>query len=202
MRASGVLAAALLVLWAHCAAAAETIIGQVTGLRGAVFREADGRREPLAVGAVVRLGDVLASHEGKARVQLNDGTVVSLGERSRLSFADYRGTQNDLTTRLKAASGVFRFWVPRLGEGGFAIETETAVASVRGTDWVMDVAADTAAVAVLEGMVTVSARAPAPAPVLLGPDFGTDVRRGAAPTPPNRWGEQRLATTVARASFD
>jgi hypothetical protein len=185
---------------AHAADAANIVIGQLTGVRGEVFREGAGRREPAALGMPLHQGDVLASYAGKARVQLNDGTIVSLGENSRLDFRDYRRADNDFTVELVATSGVFRLLVNRLIPGGFRVETETAVASVRGTEWVMQVSADATAVAVLDGSVGVAGRDGAA--VLLQPGQGTDVRRGAAPTPPVTWGAARFADTVARASFD
>lgn len=185
---------------ASAADAGSVVIGQLTGVRGDVFRETAGRREPAVVGMPVQQGDVLASYAGKARVQLNDGTILSLGEGSRLHLRNYRRADNDFGVELMATSGVFRLLVNRLVPGGFRVETETAVASVRGTEWVMDVTADTTAVAVLAGSVGVAARDGAT--VTLQPGQGSDVRRGAAPTPPAPWGAERLVRTIARASFD
>jgi hypothetical protein len=206
MRVLCVLAAALVMLWVQAATAADVIIGQVTGVRGDVFREHAGGREPVRTGAAVRLGETLACYGGKARVQLNDGTIVSIGENSRISFSNYRAVENGFTTQLSVGSGVFRLFVNRLTDGAFTVESETAVAAVRGTDWVMDAQADTTGVAVLSGAVAVSARrtaqGAASGEVVLQPGFGTDVRRGAAPTPPNAWRQERLTATVARASFD
>jgi hypothetical protein len=176
------------------------VVGQLTGVRGEVFRESAGRRDAARVGMPVHQNDSLASYSGKARVQLNDGTIISLGESSRLDLRHYRRADNDFTVELGASAGVFRLLVNRLIPGGFRVETETAVASVRGTEWVMQASGETTAVAVLEGSVGVAARDGTA--VVLQPGQGTDVRRGAAPTPPNTWGAARLADTVARASFD
>lgn len=186
---------------AHAAeAATAVVIGQLTGVRGEVFRESAGRREAAAVGMAVHQGDTLASYAGKARLQLNDGTIVSLGERSRLDLRDYRRAENGFGVELGASAGVFRLLVNRLIPGGFRVETETAVASVRGTEWVMQVSAGTTAVAVLHGSVGVAARDGAA--VVLQPGEGTDVARGSAPTPPRTWGAARLDDAIARASFD
>ena len=87
---------------AHAADAAKIVIGQLTGVRGEVFRESAGRREPAALGTTLHQGDVLASHAGKARVQLNDGTIISLGENSRLDLRDCRRADNDFSVELVA----------------------------------------------------------------------------------------------------
>lgn len=178
------------------------VIGQVTGVRGEVFRESADRREPAIVGTELRPGDVLASHNGKAKVRLNDGTVLSVGEHSRLDIRDFRGADNNFTTRLNASTGVFRLLVKSLPEGGFIVETEIAVASVRGTDWLLVAEPDLTAVFCQEGSVEVTGQSNMFNTALLRAGQGTDVRRGAGPTAPAAWREERLARTLARANFD
>jgi hypothetical protein len=180
------------------------IVGTVAALRGAVFREAGTAREPLAAKAPIYPADVIVSGEGKAKIILNDGSIIAIGENSRLRIADYQSVANGLKTRLDLRGGVLRLLVNRLpNRGQFEVESETAVASVRGTDWLVEVTPERTSVAVLEGVVAVAGRGAAGAPVVLdGPGQGTDVRRGEAPTAAHPWGAARLAATIARASFE
>jgi hypothetical protein len=187
------------------ASAASPPVGQVAATKGAVFRESGGRREPVRKGTALAVGDVVVTEAGgKAKLLLNDGTIISLGENARLDIAQYQSTENAYTTRLRAEQGAMRFLFQRaLDLSRFEIETETAVAAVRGTQWLMDVKPGHTAVALLGGAVAVRALgAPGGEVVLSEPGQGTDVRAGAAPTPPAVWGGARFAATLARASFE
>src|SRR2546427_310588 len=115
--------------------AAEPPVGQVMAVKGTVFREAGGKREALSTGSVVFLADTIATEgDGKARILLSDGSILSVGEKGRIAIAQYQSTANDMTTRLDAESGAFRLFVNRsLAHGRFEVESETAVAAVRGT---------------------------------------------------------------------
>lgn len=180
------------------------IIGSVVALRGDVFRDDGGRREPLAAKALLHPSDVIVVAAGKAKIGLNDGTIISIGENSRLQIAQYQSVANGLKTRLDLKSGVLRVFVNRSTIGGqFEVESEIAVAAVRGTDWLVEAMPDRTSVALLQGSVAVASRGASAAPVLLAqPGQGTDVRRGEPPTPVATWGAERLAATIARASFD
>jgi hypothetical protein len=187
------------------AAAASPPVGQVVATKGAVFRESGGRREPAQKGTTLAVGDLVVTEAGaKAKLILNDGTIISLGENARLALAQYQGSDNAYTTRLRAEQGAMRFLFQRaLDLSRFEVETETAVAAVRGTQWLMDVKPGHTAAAMLSGVVAVRAvGAPGGEVVLSEPGQGTDVRAGAAPTPPATWGAARFASTLARASFE
>src|SRR6185437_2621975 len=173
----------LAMLWATESRAAEIIIGSVLAVRGEVFRGDDAKQLPLAAKAPVHLGDTIVSGAGKAKIGLNDGTIISVGENTRIRLTMYQSTSNNLTTRLNVWAGVLRLLVARVASGGhFEIESETAIAAVRGTDWLMDVTTDTTGVAIITGAVTVSSKGqPGSSVVLDTPGHGTDVARGAAP---------------------
>ncbi|HYM31451.1 MAG TPA: FecR family protein [Candidatus Cybelea sp.] len=188
--------------------AAETalLIGEVIAVKSTVYREHDGKREALARGAGVFVSDVIvAEGDGKAQILLNSGSIISVGEKARIRLADFPGTDNQFTTRISAEQGALRLLVGHAQEGAhFEIETETAIAAVRGTDWLIDVTPDQTSVLVLSGSVTVRSKAPgASGEVLLDkPGTGTDVKRGAAPSHPIIWGAKRVKSTFERASFE
>ncbi len=198
--------AIMLLLAVPSLADAAAPIGQVMAVKGSLFREAAGKREPLAAGApVFALDTIVAEGDGKGKILLNDGSIVSVGENGRVTIAEYQGAGNRLTTRLNAQAGSIRLFVHQLLPGAhFEVETETAVAAVRGTDWLVEVTPEQTSIALLQGVVAVHGKGAASSSevVLQTPGDGTDIKRGEAPTAAKTWGAQRLATTLARASFD
>lgn len=198
------LAAAFLLL-AGEVESAEIIVGTVIGLRGDVSLETGSERHALALRDPVRLADTIVSRAGKAKIALNDGSIVSVGENSRMVLQDYQGVANGWTTRLRLLTGVLRLFVNRALAGSrFEVESETALAAVRGTDWLVDATPAGTGVAVIQGTVEVSGRdSQAQASVLLDqPGQGVDVPRGGPPGPVRPWSAQRFGTTLARATFE
>ncbi|WP_117434491.1 FecR domain-containing protein [Acuticoccus kandeliae] len=81
-------------------------------------------------------------------------------------------------------------------EGGFQIRTPHAIASVRGTTYVVDVTAERTSVFVEEGVVEVTEIGGGPA-VTLNPGDGVDVTPG-APLTVREWGAARVTALMAR----
>jgi hypothetical protein len=186
------------------AQAGDVIVGAVAAVRGDVFREVGAARERLGPRAPIHRGDVIVTASGKARLDLNDGSIITVGENSRVRIADYQSIANRLRTRLDLGLGVLRLLVGRRLSGAqFEVDTETAVAAVRGTDWLVEASPGQTSVALVTGEVEVTARdAPSPATVRLEkPGQGTDVRRGVPPAVTS-WGAARFAATLARATFE
>lgn len=100
---------------------------------------------PLLAGMRLGEGDrVRTGRGGAAEVELGDGSLVRLGELSDLEIdrLDVDATGAPTTSRFALAAGQARAWVARqviakvaLGQGRFAVETPTAVAAVRQTDF-------------------------------------------------------------------
>ena len=186
------------------ALADEPVVGSVLAVRGEVFVESDGSLQPLRSGAAVRLGDAIASDNGKAKIALRDGSVISVGEHARVWIRRYDQQQGAVKARLSLASGALRLLVPNVGpEGSFEVESETAVAAVHGTEWVMEATPGQTSVALVNGTVVVSSRERADSRVVLGASGeGTDVRRASPLSPPVIWDARRLADVLGRATFD
>jgi hypothetical protein len=191
--------------WAGPAQAAEAAIGSALAVRGAVFVDGSKGSQPLTVNAPLHVGDTIISAAGKAKIALSDGTIISVGENSRVRLADYESAAGNVKARVNLISGALRLVADKVAPADrFEVETETAIAAVRGTDWVVEVTPERTSVAVVSGVVAVSGRAAdAQATVVLqGNGQGTDVRRGSAPTPAAVWSAQRFADTLARATFE
>ena len=187
------------------AAASEVAVGTVIAVRGAVFADSGAGLQPLTANARIRRGDAIVSKDGKAKIALNDGTIVSVGENSRVRIADSENAPNDVRTRVSLVAGVLRLLVAIVPPAGrFEVESETAIAAVRGTDWLIEATPERTSVAVVSGTVVVSGRGEhaRTAVVLDAHRQGTDVRRGAAPTAPAEWGDARFSDTLARAAFE
>lgn len=185
--------------------AADVVVGSVIAVRGEVFAETGtGPQQALVVNASVHRGDTIVTHRGKAKIALSDGTILSIGENTRLQLANFAGTDAAPSVRLNLLSGVLRPLVNRTSAAGsFEVQTQTAIAAVRGTDWLIEADNNNTAVAILRGHVVVRSRdTPAASVSLRSPGHGTDVRRGQPPTPPAPWGKQRISDLLIRATHN
>ncbi len=201
----GALIVGMGICWTGAAFAADGIVGSVLAVRGAVFSEVGGRQQAVLANTPVHLGDTIVSMGGKAKIALDDGTIISVGENSRMRIADYGDAANNFKTRVSLLSGLLRLLVAKVTPAGrFEVETETAVAAVRGTDWVIESTPERTSVAVVSGAVAVSGRdGQAQTTVVLdAPGQGTDVARGSAPTAVAHWGAARFDSILARATFE
>ena len=136
----------LLVLWSPpLPAQAPAAIGTVEALVGdcSVTRFGGSGASALAIGAELYEGDrIRTAAGGRLRLAFVDGTVIQLGESTDLVLdwflhAPQAGTQNVL---LRVSSGIFRAIVGLvLPRAAFEVQTTTAVASVRGTEWISEV---------------------------------------------------------------
>ena len=179
-------------------------VGAVLAVRGAVFTDSAGRCSRSPRRRPRRCSTIVAT-DGKAKIALDDGTIISVGEHTRVRISQFRKAAQVTRTKLELVSGALRVLVAKVAPNGhFEIETETAVAVVRGTDWLIEATPDRTSVALLEGDVAVTGRDPQArgSVALQQAGQGTDVRRGAAPTPPVPWGARRLADLLARATFN
>lgn len=184
--------------------AADEIVGKVLAVRGDVVAQVGRERIPVVVAMQVRTSYVIVANAGKAKIELADGTIVSVGEGSRMRVADLARTGSP-ATRVELISGALRLLVVKATPGArFEVETETAIAAVRGTDWAIEVTRDRTGVVVLSGAVEVKGRRSAQGSAVLldQPESGTDVPRNGAPTPPARWGAPRVAALLARTSLE
>jgi hypothetical protein len=185
--------------------AAQEPAGQVIRTQGHVIKTSASGEAPLAAGASVAVGDTVVTGEGaKLDLRFSDGSLLTVGPSSRVEIARYapEATGGQGEALLSLLSGIIKLIV---NDGArwsrFAVETETAVASVRGTEWLVDAAKGTSAVFVLRGSVEVAGRGTEDGSVTLGPGQGTDVAAGAAPTPPKLWGAKRRFAALVRTSW-
>jgi hypothetical protein len=178
-------------------------VGQVGRREGSVVavRGADGL--PLEVGAPVYRGDGIRTGPGaKVHIDCPDGLVIVVGPLTEVDIDLYlhAGGGRGLSLVLDLLAGITRLIGPaEAAPERLEIETRAAVASVRSTDWLVDVTSVGSAVFVREGSVDVRGRAGGA--VLLQAGEGTDVPIGEPPREPRRWGEARRAAALARTTL-
>ena len=198
----------LLVLWTTpLAAQAPTSIGRVDALVGdcTVTRFGQSSSSALAVGAALYEGDRIQTEAGaRLRLAFIDGTVVQLGESTDLVL-DWFLVAPDVNTQnvlLRVSSGIFRVILELvLPRAAFEVQTATAVATVRGTDWISEATPAATATVALEGQVAIRNIDSAIAgEVVLGPGEGTTVNAGAPPTTPTVWGDARRNQFIDRTT--
>jgi hypothetical protein len=147
------------------AAPAPRSAGAVTFVSGEATRSAQGKVEPLAVGSVVWPGDVLETRRRtRLEVKLADESVLRIGPLSRvvLEQALFGGSVEERTVAAKLVVGKVWANVAKAvgGQARFEIQTENAVAGVRGTTFRVDAATDRSVVVrVYSGAVAVASGA-------------------------------------------
>jgi hypothetical protein len=151
--------------------AASASVGTVSALEGEAQRtNIQGKTSALAQGAAIEVGDVIRVTKGGLKLTLNDTSVVMLAQGSDLeiSEADFAGQER---RSFVAKLGLGALWakVSKAAAGSnakFEVQTERAVAGVRGTIFQVEVddsgGIHDTRVGVVEGRVAVDRPAPSP----------------------------------------
>jgi hypothetical protein len=168
--------------------------GVVTALQGTLPRAAH-------LGARLFQGDrIVTGPESRIRIEFSDQSTLSIGADSDIHLSQYLrdGEGRTINAVLSLLRGIVRAALA-LGERprNFDIKTETVVASVRSTDWVIEAREDRTSVFVVTGNVKVAVL-DGGVEVGLVEGFGTDVAVGSMPTTPKRWGAGRVEDVLAR----
>jgi hypothetical protein len=181
-------------------------VGTVTAVAGeaSVLRFGATSPEGLATGATLFEGDEVRTEDGRARIQLNDGSILQLGESTSLmlTWVLHAPALETQSVILSVPTGIVRTIVEALlPRSLFELRTSTAITSERGTDFIAEAELDNTAVVALEGTVEVQNGSRAIAGrVTLGPGEGTDVRSAEPPGTPVRWGEARRSDFITRTT--
>ncbi len=116
-----------------------------------VLKAAEGEFRPAEMETEIEVNDqVLTGDNGRARMDLSDGTIVRLSPLSTFTLQKMENTEDGAATRLRLAIG--HIWIILQG-GVLEVETPNGLASVRGSYlhvWV-DPLADLSHITCLEG---------------------------------------------------
>jgi hypothetical protein len=196
-----ILTTASLLLWSVIALAQQQEpIGQVVALQGQATVQHAGSTQvvPLSSQNPVYREDIIQTLEAsKIKLVLLDGTELSLGERGTMTLSKfvYAPQQKIHQGVVSIASGFFRAVARKvLPQTFFEMRTGTAVAAVRGTQWLSEVTPEATGIVVLQGEVAVvHTHRGIRGKVVLTPGLGTDVRGNHPPTAPKKWAEERVS---------
>ncbi|HEX4383454.1 MAG TPA: FecR family protein [Myxococcales bacterium] len=159
--------AAALIGAAQLSAASAT--AQVSALEGKATRSRGGAPAALSVGAAVGQGDTISTEpESRLELKFSDASVIRIGQKAKLQLteAHFGGgpTKRKLTAKLFFGNLWAKVTSAIQGDAKFAVETENAVAGVRGTVFRVDAHEDKSVlVSVYDGAVAVAKPGAAPA---------------------------------------
>ena len=175
---------------------AGTVIGRAGEVR-ITHAPPPARRVPQDFQRRLNVNDVLETGaNGKAVIQLDDGSTLFLGNNSRVHVRDFVSApaEREKSVLVEATRGVLRFAARVVSDAttDFRVQAPTAFAAVRGSDWMMWIAPDATAVFVEDGSVAVMNIGPNAKQVVVQKGQGTDVAAGKQPTEPGGWAASRI----------
>lgn len=181
---------------------AEPGIGRVTRRTGEAAAIRGAAIIALAPGDPVFVDDILRTGpQSRLQIGCTDGLEITIGPTTELTLRRFLADQpgRPIQIVLGLLQGIARL-VGAAIPGGRTIEidTRTAVASVRSTQWLLESTDKGTGVLSIEGEVTVLALAGGQ--VVLQPGEGTDVPPGGPPKAPALWGEARRRDAIARTT--
>ncbi len=192
-------AALLLLSWPGLALAAPA--GTVVGLSGASTVESRGARGMIKLGQPVEVGDTVeVPADGKLKLRMADGSVISVAAGTRLTIAAYTvdaaGQRQD--AQLSLAQGLLRAVVaPVERPAKFEVDTAVGAAAVRSTDWFVEGSATAMQVGVLTGSVEMTSAATKRRETIPA-RWGARMEAGRDPVPPRLWSPAEFAAVIAR----
>jgi len=159
-------AAILLLLVMFSGAALAAPAGSFTRVEGSVdiLRATESAAVQARAGDAVSMGDAIRTkRNGKAEVQFQDGTVIQLAPETRITIDEYsfgatgareRGFLSLLRGKLRAVVSKFKGTVVPASktDSGFSVKTPTAIAGVRGTDFIVYYERGISGIIFLEGV--------------------------------------------------
>lgn len=118
-------------------------VATLTFVRGEVdlLKPAEERARPVKKGDALNVGDIIRTKSrSRAQISFIDGSKVNMAQKSRVEIKEfsYNREKKERKSILRTFRGKLRALIPKffLGDNSkFEIETPTAVAAVRGTDF-------------------------------------------------------------------
>lgn len=193
--------AAAILVWNGAAMAAPA--GSVVGLGGNCTVESGGQRLPLKIGQPVQVTDTVdVPADGKLKLRMTDGSVVSVASGTRMTISAYvtdAGGQRQ-TAKLSLAAGLLRAVVAPAGQpASFEVDTAVGAAAARSTDWFVEAFPGAMQVGVLNGSVAMNSRATGRSEVIPA-RWGARLEAGRDPVPARLWSPAEFDAVIARTT--
>ncbi|HZK89313.1 MAG TPA: FecR family protein [Stellaceae bacterium] len=181
-------------------ARADAPAGSVVGLRGQCLVERQGHPAPLKMGDAVAVSDTIeVPADGKLKLRMQDGSVLSLASGTKMTVAAYQtaGGQRQ-NVQLSLAEGLIRAVVAPVDHPAtFEVSTAVGTAAVRSTDWFIEAKPGSAQVGVLTGNVSLSSTATGRT-VTIPSRWGARLEAGRDPVPARVWSPQEFQAVISR----
>jgi hypothetical protein len=193
-------ALALLPLLRH-PALADAAAGSVVAVHGQCMAEKQGRSAPLKMGDAVAVADTITvPADGKLKLRMSDGSVISLAPGTRMTVASYQtdasGQRQDV--ELSLAQGLLRAVVAPVDHPAkFEVSTAVGTAAVRSTDWFIEIQPNATQVGVLTGTVSLTSRATGRA-VTIPTRWGARLEAGRDPVLGRVWAPAEFQAVISR----
>jgi hypothetical protein len=200
-------------VWVLCALAllplggpalADDAAGSVVGLQGQCTVERQGHASPLKLGDAVAMSDTIdVPADGKLKLRLSDGSVISLASGTRLTLSACQTDANGQrqSVQLSLGQGLLRAVVSPVDHPStFEVSTGVGTAAVRSTDWFIEAKAGWAQVGVLTGSVVLSSAATMRS-VTIPARWGARLEAGRDPVPARVWANQEFRAVIARTDL-
>jgi len=183
--------------------------GTVAEVAGQVEVQHDGVWGAVALGQIISQGDSLRTGTGRVRVVFQEGSVLTMGEESEILIAGslFDRSSGVAQTLWRLIGGSARAVVGeyyKTAGSRFQIETATAVAGVRGTEFIItfDPVAELSEVVGIEGRVEVNGLIDRLGnTVFVTAQELTSIARGQYPTVARRLPEERLRQYLQKVSW-
>ena len=115
-------------------------IGTVMFLKGQATVKHDQKESPLKVTSSIYAGDEITTMaESKVRLVMNDRNIIVVVENTKMSFEEYRNVKKNKHVKINLDHGSLRHALQQKYKGKdeyYEVRTATAVAGVRGTDFI------------------------------------------------------------------
>ncbi|MFC1747448.1 FecR domain-containing protein [Pseudomonadota bacterium] len=188
-------------LIANKAIAAEAV-GSFSFIKGKVDQLSVGSEEVRLVnrGDAVYQGDTIRSkRRAMAQIKFNNGSVMTIAAQSKVEIDSIAKEASRDKSSIRAVRGLIRTLVPKGQTSSYEVITPTAVAAVRGTEWVTKVGVKVSDFFVLDGIVSAKNIDPnITTEVLIKPLHATRVSEGKPPLPPFKFNKDELAPLLKR----
>jgi hypothetical protein len=180
---------------------ADSSAGSVVGVQGQCFVARSGGSTPLRLGDKVAVTDTVdVAADGKLKLRMSDGSIISLASGTRMMIATYQtdaGGQRQ-NVQLSLVQGLIRSVVAQVDHPStFEVSTAVGTAGVRSTDWFIEVKPGSAQVGVLSGNVALRSNATGRA-VDIPARWGARLEAGRDPVDARVWAPQEFQAVMAR----
>lgn len=156
---------------------------------------------PVAAGLAVAADDaVRTAGDGQMEIVCSDGITITIGFATHIELRGLITPQpREGSVLLRLLAGIAGFVVPEKTFRDFSVETQTAVAAVRSTQWFVDTPDAATSVFVREGRVGVDPSAGDELTLAAGE--GLDISANGESGQPALWATARIETAASRLGF-